>query len=290
MVRRRSRSEQRTTDNWTTDKFFSFLVYKTPADLARHLPDGNIEFLGRIDHQVKLRGLRIELGEIEAALLRHAMVQEAVVVVRAADEAANHGDAAQAAPHEKRLVAYVVPRIASADRADAGQIELWSSLKEHLRKSLPEYMVPAAIVALDAMPLTPNGKLDRAALPAPSAARPELAQAFAAPQTAIERSIATLWAEVLQTEQIGLHDNFFDLGGHSLLLAQIHSKAAAHVRLRARHWSICSNIRPCICWRSASASGPAEQLHDALNSVREAQWKAGRSRMQQRRASQQRDI
>ena len=139
------------------------------------------------------------------------------------------------------------------------------------------------------MPLTPNGKLDRAALPAPSAARPELAQVFAPPQTAVERSIATLWHEVLQTEQIGLHDNFFDLGGHSLLLAQIHSKA---LRMFDCDLSLVDMFKYPTVYLLAQriSQAPAERSHEETNGDREAQWKAGRSRMQQRRASQQRDM
>ncbi len=268
-------------------------LYKT-GDLARYLPDGNIEYLGRADHQVKLRGFRIELGEIEAALLRHTAVREAVVLMRASDETAArrphsaahagiHNDLEQdVALPDQRLVAYVIPRTAPDNQAAGDQVGLWPSvadLKAHLRKSLPKYMIPAAIVALNAMPLTPNGKLDRAALPAPSAVRPDLTQAFVTPQTAVEQSFAALWREVLQTEH--------DLGGHSLLLAQVHSKIR---RMFDSDLSLVDMFKYSTVHLLARriSQAPAEQLHAAFNDDREAQSKAGRSRMQQRRASQRR--
>ncbi|MBK9394963.1 MAG: amino acid adenylation domain-containing protein [Uliginosibacterium sp.] len=173
--------------------------YRT-GDLVRYRSDGNIEFLGRIDQQVKLRGYRIELGEIEAALRQHPSVQEAVVVAR------------EDAPGDKRLVAYVVSDGASAD--------LWEQLREHLRASLPDYMVPSAFAALDRLPLTPNGKVDSRALPAP-----EYASAiYVAPRTPTEEILAGIWAEVLKLERVGVHDNFFELGGHSLLATQVVSR------------------------------------------------------------------
>ncbi|MCC6456164.1 MAG: amino acid adenylation domain-containing protein [Caldilineaceae bacterium] len=181
----------------------SRLIYKT-GDIARYLPDGNIEFLGRADHQVKVRGFRIELGEIEAQLVRHPTVRQAAVIVRE-DE-----------PGDKRLVAYIVPE---EDRSLAPD-ELRRALKEHL----PDYMIPTAFVSLERLPLTPNNKVDRRALPAPESARPDLDTGFVAPQTEIEQLLATLWQETLKLDQVGVHDNFFDLGGHSLLLTQLHSK------------------------------------------------------------------
>ena len=181
-------------------------LYKT-GDLARYLPDGNIEFLGRIDHQVKVRGFRIELGEIEAVLGEHSKVFQSVVLAR--EEA--FGD--------KRLVAYVVAR----DRAAATANELRAYLKE----KLPEYMVPSAFVFLDSLPFTPNGKLDRNALPAPDQNSSETAEAYVAPHTPVEEMIADIWAEVLKLEKIGIYDNFFDLGGHSLLATQVMSRLRA---------------------------------------------------------------
>jgi amino acid adenylation domain-containing protein len=178
-------------------------LYKT-GDLARYLRDGNIEFLGRIDDQVKIRGFRIELGEIEAVLGAHPAVREAVVLAR------------EDIPGERRLVAYVV-----ANQQPGPSI---NELRRFLQAKLPEYMLPAAFVGMDALPLTPNGKVDRRALPAPEGLRPELEANYVAPRTEVERTIATVWQQVLLTEKVGLYDNFFDLGGHSLLLIQVHSK------------------------------------------------------------------
>ncbi|WP_217578909.1 amino acid adenylation domain-containing protein, partial [Mesorhizobium sp. GbtcB19] len=177
-------------------------MYRT-GDLVRYLPDGNIEFLGRNDHQVKIRGFRIELGEIEARLVEHAAVREAVVIAR------------EDTPGDKRLVAYVVARDeARSEAGDAG--ELAAVLRAHLSATLPEYMVPAAYVAMEALPLTPNGKLDRRALPAPDEA------AFARglyepPQGEVETILAGIWQEQLGVEQVGRQDSFVELGGHSLL-------------------------------------------------------------------------
>jgi amino acid adenylation domain-containing protein len=173
-------------------------LYKT-GDLARYLPDGSIEYLGRLDHQVKIRGVRIELAEIESVLTQHPAVREAAVVAR------------EDTPGDKRLVAYVVPRPASPP--DSG------GLRDYLKRSLPEYMVPAAYVTLDALPLTASGKVDRRNLPVP----PEPLRsegAFLAPRNGLEKAIAEVWRELLRVEQVGIHDNFFDLGGHSLLIVQ----------------------------------------------------------------------
>ncbi len=174
-------------------------LYKT-GDLARYLPDGNIEFLGRADHQVKIRGFRIELGEIEAALGQHPAVRQAAVLAR------------EDAPGEKRLVAYVVAE-STADE-----------LRRFLKDKLPDHMVPAVFVLLDALPLLSNGKIDRRALPAPDRARPELDKAFVAPRTPTEEMLAEIWAQLLDIERVGIHDNFFDLGGHSLLATQAVSR------------------------------------------------------------------
>jgi amino acid adenylation domain-containing protein len=178
-------------------------LYKT-GDLARWLPDGNIEFLGRLDHQVKVRGFRIELGEIEGALRGYPAVQEDVVLAR------------EDKPGDRRLVAYVVP-----DRESSLTV---SKLRRFLWKKLPGYMVPSAFVFLDALPLTPNGKVDRRALPAPDATRPDLEEVFVAPRTPIEELVTGVWAEALELEQVGIHDNFFDLGGHSLLATSVVSQ------------------------------------------------------------------
>jgi acyl carrier protein len=176
-------------------------LYRT-GDLARYLPDGKIEYLGRLDQQVKIRGYRIEPGEIEAMLALHPSVQEAVLVAR------------EDVPGEVRLVAYVMAR----DGANS------NDLRGFLRQRLPEYMMPAAFVMMDAMPLLPSGKLNRKALPVPSSLRPEMPSQYVAPQSELERIIASVWQEALGLERVGAQDNFFDLGGHSLLMAQVHTK------------------------------------------------------------------
>jgi amino acid adenylation domain-containing protein/non-ribosomal peptide synthase protein (TIGR01720 family) len=182
-------------------------LYKT-GDLARYLADGNIEFLGRMDHQVKVRGFRIELGEIEAVLSRHPSVRDAVVVVR--EDSPGNPQAGAG----KRLVAYVV----------AEQALSVEELRSHLKTRLPEYMLPTDFVFLDQLPLTPTGKVDRKALPAPSGERPELAHEYRAPRTRVEHTLADIWKEILRVERVGIHDNFFELGGHSLLATQVISR------------------------------------------------------------------
>ncbi|GJD16875.1 non-ribosomal peptide synthetase [Rivularia sp. IAM M-261] len=181
-------------------------LYKT-GDLARYLPDGNLEYLGRQDHQVKIRGFRIELGEIESALLKHPCVRE--VVVLASEE--KSGD--------KQLVAYVVSLTDQTPTTD--------ELRNHLKQLLPEYMAPGVFMLLDSLPLLPNGKVDRRALPAPESLRPNLTITYQAPQSQIEQQIAKLWQEVLHLDKVGIHDNFFDLGGNSLLMLQVNHKLRA---------------------------------------------------------------
>ncbi|MCP4659652.1 MAG: non-ribosomal peptide synthetase, partial [bacterium] len=186
-------------------------LYRT-GDLARALADGTIEFLGRIDHQVKVRGFRIELGEIEAALGRHPAVREAVVVaVRAELESA--------AVEDHRLVAYVVSEGEEAATA--------ATLREFLRQTLPDYMVPSAFVALEALPLGPTGKVDRQALPAPDQLEGE--EGFVPPATPLETLVARVWSEVFEMTgrtppQVGRTDNFFAMGGHSLLATQVFAR------------------------------------------------------------------
>ncbi len=176
-------------------------LYRT-GDLARYRVDGNIEYLGRLDHQVKVRGFRIELGEIEATLVQHPEVREAVVVMR--------GDS----PGEKRLVAYLVGQ---------ESVPTVEAVRTYLKGQLPEYMVPGLFVFLDALPLTPNGKVDRKSLPTPDSAG-QLAHQYVAPRYPTEETLAGIWAEVLAVERVGIHDNFFALGGHSLLATQVMSR------------------------------------------------------------------
>ncbi|HEU4562901.1 MAG TPA: amino acid adenylation domain-containing protein, partial [Longimicrobium sp.] len=185
-------------------------LYRT-GDRARWRTDGTLEFLGRLDGQVKIRGFRIEPGEIEAVLRGHESVTDCVVVAR------------EAGPGDWRLAAYVV-----------GGVEA-DELREHLRRSLPEYMVPAAFVFLETLPLTPNGKLDRKALPAPELASAE--DRYVAPRTPVEEVLAGIWAEVLRLERVGVEESFFDLGGHSLLATRVVSRVrevlAVELPLRA---------------------------------------------------------
>jgi amino acid adenylation domain-containing protein len=182
-------------------------LYRT-GDLTRTAADGSIEYLGRLDHQVKVRGFRIELGEIEAALAAHPRVREAVVVARNGHDGLRQTD--------RRLVAYLV-----ADGATPPVEEL----RQALGARLPDYMVPAAFIALESFPLTPSGKVDRKALPDPSAERPVLEQSYVAPDTVEEAAWAEIWREVLGVDRVGLHDNFFALGGDSIRSIQVLSRA-----------------------------------------------------------------
>ena len=175
-------------------------LYRT-GDLARYLPDGNIEFCGRIDDQVKIRGHRIEPGEIKAVLAEHPAVSQAVVMVR------------EDTPGDKRLVAYIVP-------VEPSLFE-FESARAFLNQRLPNYMRPAAYVLLERLPLSVNGKIDRRALPAPQYDHEQAGNRFVAPRDMLEESIARVWREVLQLEQIGVHDNFFEFGGHSLTAMQV---------------------------------------------------------------------
>jgi natural product biosynthesis luciferase-like monooxygenase protein len=182
-------------------------IYWT-GDLAKYSDDGVIDFLGRVDHQVKIRGYRIELGEIEALLGKHDTVRDCILLLREDTQ----GD--------QRLVAYVVPIGIAPDV---------SELKQYLRKQLPEYMVPNDVVVLDAMPLTPNGKLDRKQLPSPQGLSKKAAADYVEPEDELQQIIATIWQESLQIEKVGMNDNFFDLGGHSLLIVRVHQQLKLRV-------------------------------------------------------------
>ncbi|MBS9386559.1 MAG: amino acid adenylation domain-containing protein [Dolichospermum sp. BR01] len=191
-----------TQEKFIPNPFDNSKLYKT-GDLARYLPDGNIEYLGRIDHQVKIRGFRIELGEIEAVLSQHEDVQISCVIVR------------EDTPGEKQLVAYIVPQ---------KNVTLTTSeLRQFLGNKLPGYMIPQAFVILESLPITPNGKIDRRALPAPDL-HSEIADKFVAPRNPIEEKLALIWTQVLRLEQVGIDDNFFTFGGHSLLATQVISR------------------------------------------------------------------
>ncbi|VEP16805.1 Amino acid adenylation domain protein [Hyella patelloides LEGE 07179] len=195
-------------DNLTSEKFISnpfsnqadACLYKT-GDIVRYLADGNIEFLGRIDNQVKIRGFRIELGEVEATLAKYSGIEQSVVVVR------------EDVPGDKRLVAYVLP--------DRPQQTTTAELRSFLQDKLPNYMVPGIFVMVEEMPLTPNGKIDRSALPAPALTEFQREVTFIAPRDEIEIRLTRIWSKIFGIKQIGLRDNFFELGGHSLLAVRL---------------------------------------------------------------------
>jgi amino acid adenylation domain-containing protein len=178
-------------------------LYRT-GDLARRLPGGDLEYLGRADQQVKIRGFRVELGEVQAALTKQPSVREAFVTAR------------ESCDGEKVLVAYVVPA--------SGEVPAVDKLRRDLQATLPGYMVPSSFMFLERLPLTSNGKIDRAALPAASERRAQMEQPFLAPQTDLERRIAGIYKEVLKLDKVGIDDNFFDLGGNSLRLVEVHSR------------------------------------------------------------------
>lgn len=179
-------------------------IYKT-GDTALYMPDGNIEFLGRYDQQVKIRGVRLELGEIEATACQHPLIQQCVVLVHDSKS----GD--------KRLVAYIVPISEDAPLS-------YADVRQFLADKLPEYMVPSHFARLEQFPLTPSGKVDRRTLPAIAESRPALSETYSAPETAVEQQLVELWQNLLGLHRVGIHDNFFDLGGHSLLVGHMHAR------------------------------------------------------------------
>ncbi len=235
-------------------------MYRT-GDRARFFADGNLEFLGRRDQQVKIRGFRIELGEIEAALVSHAAVAATVAVVR------------EDTPGDRRIAAYVVP--AAGEQAPAAR-----DLREFLRQRLPEHMLPAAIVALEALPVTANGKLDRARLPAPGAVPAPGGAEKLAPRDSTERLLATIWADLLGIREIGVHDNFFELGGDSILGIQVVTRARlGGLSLQPRdlfdHQTIADLAA--LCRRSAERSAAAAPPAGGAVSLLPAQrWLLGR--------------
>ncbi len=224
-------------------------LYKT-GDRARYQPDGNIEYLGRLDDQVKIRGYRIEPGEIEAQLAQHPQVREAAVMAREDVE----GD--------RRLVAYVVGTEPLAPEV----------LHAHLKRTLPEYMMPAAFVSLEKLPLNPNGKVDRKALLAPEPGAQQHVQ-YVAPRTATEEALCAIWKDVLKVEQVGVHDNFFELGGHSLLATQVSSRLraafAVALPLRALFESLTvaalAETVDAVCWvKEEAAPAPAGDAYEEV--------------------------
>lgn len=196
-----------TQERFIANPFGPGRLYKT-GDLGRYLPDGNIQHLGRADGQIKLRGFRIELGEIEGLLSQNPIVHECAVILR------------EDVPGNRRLVAYVV----LSKEAVTNDLEL--ILYRHLRDNLPDYMVPAAIVFLEQMPLTPTGKLDRRNFPVPKRSLPSLTSEIVLPQTETEKQIAQVWGDILQLEAVSITQNFFEIGGNSLLLMQVYEKLA----------------------------------------------------------------
>ncbi|WP_445240991.1 amino acid adenylation domain-containing protein [Microcoleus vaginatus] len=219
-------------------------LYKT-GDIARYLPDGTIEFLGRSDNQVKIRGFRIELGEIEAVLSQHPAVRESVVLLGED----NSG--------ENCLVAYIV----SSSEFSTGQPSLISKLRGFLKEKLPQYMIPSAFVLLEALPLTSNGKIDRRSLRAPDVERSEL-NAASAPRTREEQLLAEIWSQVLGVKQIGIGDNFFELGGHSLLATQLIAKVreAFQVELPLRSLFQCPTVESLAAVISPQKSDAVKQV------------------------------
>jgi acyl carrier protein len=214
-------------------------LYRT-GDQVRYRADGNLEYLGRLDHQVKVRGFRIELGEVEAVLLEHPRVAQAVVVVR------------EERVGDRRLVAYFVSGVERGVTV--------TELRKHLRARLPEYMVPQHFVELEGLPLMPNGKLNRRALPVPFSVE-AAEEAYVAPRTEMEARVAAIWREVLGIERVGVHDNFFDLGGHSLLTIKVATRIeeATGVRLNLR--LLLSNTLEQIA--SACQRGTSERAHES---------------------------
>ncbi|HLK61371.1 MAG TPA: thioesterase domain-containing protein, partial [Chthonomonadaceae bacterium] len=213
-------------------------LYRT-GDRCRYLADGNIEFQGRLDHQVKIRGFRIELGEIECALREHTGVRDAVVLAR--EDAAG----------SLRLVAYVVP-------AEGRRVES-AELRHFLKERLPEYMLLSAFVTLQALPLSPSGKVDRKALPAPDTESPETAQGILGPRTPTEEALVGIWEALLHIRPIGIRDNFFDLGGHSLLA----------VRLLADIKKVLGKTLPLV---SLFQNATIERLAELVDEEKQTEW------------------
>jgi amino acid adenylation domain-containing protein len=197
------RDEEKTNAKFITHPCTGDRIYRT-GDLGRYLPDGNIEFLGRVDFQIKIRGYRIEAGEIEAALTEHSAVRSAVITTMGEEHS------------KQQLVAYIVPEEKLTPTIEG--------LSEFLKNKLPDYMVPSAFIFLDTLPLSANGKVDRRALPTQESLLQKVEVAYVAPQTDIEQIIATVWQELLGVEKVGVNDNFFDLGGNSLLLTKTYSE------------------------------------------------------------------
>jgi amino acid adenylation domain-containing protein len=229
-------------------------LYKT-GDLARYLPDGHLEYLGRFDHQVKVRGVRVELGEVEAVLGQHPAVRQAVILAQ------------EDTPGDTRLMAYVVP---TQEPAPAS-----SELRTFLKAKLPVFMIPSAFVALEALPLTPNGKVDRSALPQAEGIRPELESGFVAPHNAFERQLTQIWEDLLGVQPIGVQDDFFELGGHSLLAVQLFAHMEKRMGIRLSLATLfqrptIAHLADCLRHQGESAPGAlsVEMPHEPIVSDR----------------------
>ena len=247
----RAEAEPLRLDGW---EGWGVRLYKT-GDLARYLPNGDLQYLGRADEQVKIRGHRVEPGEIETALLANPNVREAAVVV-------------QEARGEKRLVAYV----AGADTPALSTEEL----RRHLQNRLPDYMIPAAFVRLNELPKTPSGKIARRLLPAPDNARAESAAPFVPPHSEMEQTIAAVWRDALQLETVGVHDNFFDLGGHSLRIVQVQARLQ---KILGREISVVALFQyPTIRALAESLRGAASSADKSASGVSAIQERARRQR------------
>ncbi|MFH1455221.1 MAG: non-ribosomal peptide synthetase [bacterium] len=202
-----------TNERFIKNPFKPGLIYKT-GDLARKMDSENIEFVGRVDNQVKIRGFRVEIGEIEAVLSQHPNVRECVVGVK------------KDFLNQNRLVAYIVTDSKNEFKFDQTTIQVEPVWHAFLSKKLPDYMIPSTFVLMSDLPLTPTGKIDRRSLPEPSTKRPKISTQFVAPKSGTEIKISGIWKEVLQIEDVGIDDNFFDLGGHSLLVTHVFKKIA----------------------------------------------------------------
>ena len=226
-------------------------LYKT-GDLGRYLPDGKIEFLGRVDNQVKIRGYRVELGEIEKVLAQHPDVGENVVLARPLETG------------EKQLVAYIVPQSTGGCTS--------SEIRRFLAQRLPEYMLPSAVVWLTELPLTANGKVDRQQLPAPSRERPQLEQAYIAPQNELERTLTDIWANLLNLDRVGVDDNFFDLGGTSLYVLELISTIEVGMGIL--------NLPVVIIFQYSTVAKLAKYLDSTVNSQLDAHKLKSRAQLQ----------
>lgn len=249
-----------TAERFVANPFAPGVMYRT-GDQVRWRADGDLDYLGRLDHQVKLRGFRIELGEIEAALHQHPAIREAAVLLR------------HDSPAPPRLVAYLVYCTAPPSDRD---------LRQWLQTKLPDYMVPAAFVALPALPMTANGKLDRRRLPAPSGDRPALSVAFVRPQSALEQTIAGVWRSLLRLDTVGIHDSFFDLGGDSLGLMQLHHRLQSELNIQFELMDLFRYPTIAALAEFLNATAPAQ-----ATTANEAQRQQGKVRLQQQRQRRQ---